>query len=111
MSTVNKFDDSIIFYQNRHGEVVITDSESLLRSNDPPPALLLAKALANAGYRGVQVEESIRPQGDCFFYIEADPATPEGRVFESVCTVGNSLPSLEEVLEAIKSEAATLPTN
>ena len=72
--------------------------------DDGHPVLNIVVDIINAGYEGVVIDEQRLSNGRYFHALNANLATPEGRIvsgLQSSFEAGEEIPTAREVIEAI----------
>ena len=82
--------NSTIFYLSRSGKLLVMDSNSLDRTGVKEPIIEIALDLINAGFEGVAVDTKKLSNGECFFAVEIQPDTPEGKIISDTQDLINS---------------------
>jgi hypothetical protein len=98
--------NSIVFYHDRNDDLHVIDPEALPDFDEHPPVLDIVRAVMNAGYQGVAVDEKQLANGMFILASSADQSTPEGQIVGALALEvanGKPLPSIEFVLEQIKN--------
>jgi hypothetical protein len=94
---------SILFYRDRGDTLNVVDSDALSHTDDISPIMLIAAAVMRAGYDGVIIDQYRMANGRYFQALNANSATPEGRILAALCKIDPSqLPSPQDVLDDIR---------
>ena len=94
--------DSLVYALSRSGEVQVVDPDDVPHTDDLSPLMQIAVALFAAGYTGIAVDELKLSNGRFIRSLDADLATPEGRVIQDLWSIekfGGSLPAAQTVLD------------
>jgi hypothetical protein len=95
--------NSLLLYLDRSNSIQVVDSESLPHTDGLSPIMLIAAAVMRAGYDGVVIDQYRMANGRYFQALNANNATPEGRILAALCKIDPSqLPSPEDVLDDIR---------
>ncbi len=97
--------DSLVLLLNRANDLHIVDPDAVPHSDDLHPFLKIAAAIIIAGYDGVAVDEIRLSNGRYFQSVDANLATPEGAILQSLQNImdsGGVLPDPASVVTAIR---------
>jgi hypothetical protein len=97
--------DSLVLMLNRANDLHIVDPDTVPHSDDLHPLLKIAAAIISAGYGGVAVDEIRLSNGRYFQSVDANLATPEGSILQSlqhIMVSGGVLPDPASVVAAIR---------
>lgn len=97
--------DSLVLLLNRANDLHIVDPDAVPHFDDLHPLLESAAAIIVAGYKGVAVDEIRLSNGRYIQSIDADLATPEGAILQSLRRImdsGGVLPAPASVIAAIR---------
>jgi hypothetical protein len=97
--------DSLVLLMNRANDLHIVDPDTVPHSDDLHPLLKIAAAIISAGYDGVAVDEIRLSTGRYIQSIDANLATPEGSILQSlehIMDSGGVLPDPASVVAAIR---------
>jgi hypothetical protein len=97
--------DSLVLLLSRTNELHIVDPDAVPHFDDPHPLLEIAASIIVAGYEGVAVDEIRLSNGRYIQSIDANLATPEGTILQSLRHImdsGGVLPAPASVVAAIR---------
>jgi hypothetical protein len=97
--------DSLVLLRDRANDLHIVDPDTVPHSDDLHPFMEIAAAITVAGYEGVAVDEIRLSNGRYFQSIDANLATPEGAILQSLQHImdsGGVLPDPASVVAAIR---------
>ena len=103
--------DSVVFFHGRDNVLHVIDPDCVKHSDDMTPLQEIVKAVINAGYRGVVVDEKQMANGRFFSCISTNFSTPEGQILQEITKAveqGHSAPPVNQALETIAKRYAQL---
>lgn len=93
--------DFLVCVLSRSGERLIVDPDDFTQEGNLSPLMQIAVAILRAGYGGIAVDAAELRNGRVICSVDADLATPEGRLIQELSSIEKSgwkLPAAKTVL-------------